>query len=157
LKRTRSVAIACIVVVVALVLVTFAVTENHPQNGPSNNPCPNSSETCLFPVRGAIGITPPSGAGEMNLTVDNVANYPLVGISVTKVAPSLGGLVASAPFSYNGMAIGAPNPVPIGGASSGSYTFTSEGANGTAYSITIMLTLSNGQSVTENITLVSEG
>jgi hypothetical protein len=103
----------------------------------------------LFQISDSIVVISGSGAGAMNLTINNEANYAFTDISIAKTNPSLGDLVNYAPFTYGGVAVTATNRLPIGEHSSGLYEFSSGGAIGSTYTFTVTATMTNGQAMTE--------
>ncbi len=153
----RTLAIICVAVIATLAVVTIALTVFPQNSGLSAGLCPNPPDNCLFQIVGTIAITSQSGAGVLNLSIENVANYPFTNIGVAGITPSLGGLVSDAPFTNNGTAISASNPLQIASYSSGSYRFSSGGSNGTTYTITVTATMTNGQIITEKTRVVAEG
>ena len=143
--------VAILVVLVAVGGVALIASQHN--NSSTIRSCLGSSD-CLFQIRGTVAVTSQSG-GKVNLTVDNLANYPFMNIDITGTTPSLNGLASSAPFTYNGTAISTANPLQIGSSSSGSFTFTSGGSTGTTYTIIVTATMTNGQTVTEEASFVA--
>ena len=149
-------AIICLVIVSAVVLVAIAPMFFPQSSDLSNGDCPSGQASCLAELGFTITITSQSGAGILNMSMHNVANYPFANIAFVSISPSLAGLVSDMPFSYNGTAVSASNPLPVGSSSSGSYRFSSGALNGTTYTITATATMTNGQVITEKAAIVSD-
>ena len=153
--RWRNVAIAAIVVALALdvVWVSLAVW---PSNGNGAAACLVPPVPCLFDIHGEVYIGTDSGGGMLNVTVSNLANYPMSNITFVDAGPGLVGLAVFTPFTYHGMVVSDTNQLAIGDRSTGYFQFTSGGSAATTYTVTVRATLANGQVVTEKTNIVSD-
>jgi hypothetical protein len=83
--------------------------------------------------------------GNLTVTVHNAAYDPFVKVTVSGISPTLSGLTMQSAFIYNGSEISASNPLTIGEESQASYSFTSDVATGVNYTVTVSVTLTDGQ------------
>ncbi len=151
----RTLAIAAIVVLAAAGLAGI-VTTDIGRNRSGAAACLIPPVPCLFNIQGEIMIGNDLGAGIMNITVFNAANYPFTNITVLSAAPGLAGFAEFTPFTSGGRVVSVSNQLEIGLYSSGFYSFTSGGALSTTYTITVQATMSNGQTITEKTNIVSD-
>lgn len=107
----------------------------------------------LASLKGTITANSESGAGVLNLTVSNGANYPFTRIDVSSTNPSMAGAAHNIIFSYNGMAVSQSNPLAIGDSAIGMHDFGSGLSSGASYFIVVTITLSNGQLISANTTI----
>ena len=150
-RRALAIGVPATVAVLAVIAVALL---SLPHGGVSTQQC---TGTCLFNINGTITVEDDEGGGMMNITVTNVANYPFSDVSVVSATPGIAGLSRFSPFTNEGRQIGVNNELPIGDRSCGYYAFVSGGYSQTPYTITVRATLSDGQVVTEQAIIVSDG
>src|SRR5271166_2230630 len=146
LRTKRTLAIAAIVTALVLDLAWVGVNLS-PTSGAAS--CLVPPAPCMFDIHGEIFIGTNDGGGMMNITVSNLANFPLTDIRVLDAGPGITGLVPFTPFTFDGVAVSDSNQLAIGQLSNGFYQFTAGGSSGTSYTVTVQVTMANGQTVTE--------
>jgi len=154
-RRKRILAVAGVAVAAILVVVVVSMVV-YPQNeSPSSRPCLGPGN-CLFPVTGEIAINSDQGAGMIILTVVNHANFPFINISLVDATPILPGLTGFTPFTFDGRVINALHVLGIGNNSTGYYSFAYGGTGATSYTLTLAAVMSNGQTITEKASIISD-
>jgi hypothetical protein len=131
------IASACIVAIVIVGLM-FALVKG-----------PSSSINAGVPGGPLVGvgaeIEAAESGGNLTVIVHNAAYDPFVKVTMSGISPTLPGLTMQSPFTYNGSEISASNPLTIGEESQASYSFTSDVVAGVNYTVTVSVTLTNGQ------------
>jgi hypothetical protein len=89
----------------------------------------------------------------MNFNVVDEANYPLAGIAVVGVDPLLPDIINNVTFTYNRTPVSASNLLPVGDVANATADFSSGGQVGSSYTVTIMTTLTSGETMTYNESL----
>jgi len=147
-QRPESKAIGRIVVVVTIViLIGIAAVAFFTLDSPA----PQAPVIGARPlIRGSMLANSSTGAGFVNPQVSDPFGHPFTGMVLTGVRPPLPGLVDNVTFTYNGMAVSATNPLPLGGDATGAAEFSSGGKLGSDHTVTAVIQLANGQGATES-------
>jgi hypothetical protein len=126
----------CIVIVAIAGLVFFLPTGKSSLD-------PGGAGGPLVVVRATINAS--ASGGNIAVLVQNAANLPFVVVSLSGINPSLSGLTVLAPFTHNESVISSSNPLWIGDTAQAAYAFTSSVETGASYTVTVSVTLTDGQ------------
>jgi hypothetical protein len=151
----RTVSIIVVALLAGAGLAGIAVTDLTRTHS-NNTDCPKGASSCVFNITGEIDVESDYGAGMMNITVINEASLPFTNITVLSAVPGLSGLQVFTPFTTGGRVVSALNQLAVGMYSSGYYYFSYGGTSATPYAVTVDVTMTNGRTVAETVSIVSD-